>query len=68
MGAIAVIVLWLGINIITDICFEGKSNCLRKQEKSQFEKKVIKREEKVYDFDLFGELEESQVSYLKKSA
>lgn len=64
MGALAVIILWLGINIIIDLFCEDKS----KKQKTQIKKRVIREQERIYDFDLFGELEESQVSYLKKSA
>ena len=64
MGALAVIILWLGINIIIDLFCEDKS----KKQKTQIKKRVIREQERIYDFDLFADLEESQVSYLKKSA
>ncbi len=64
MGALVVIILWLGINILVELFGENKS----KKSKRQVRKQVIRTEEKIYDFDLFNELDEPQRSYFKKSA
>lgn len=64
MGALVVIILWLGINIIVDLFCEDKT----KRQKVQVKKQIIKKQERVYDFDLFSDFEEPQPTYLKKSA
>ena len=63
MGALVVVVLWLGINAIISY-FEDK-----KQQKITVDKKktVIKTTPKNYNFDLFSDCSELSVS-CKKSA
>ncbi len=60
MGALIIVMLWLGINIAIEILYEDKKKQLRK-------KSVKKVQRRNYDFDILS-YDEPEYTQLKKSA
>ncbi len=64
MGALIVVMLWLGINIAIELLGEDKP----KDNKKLHKKQVIKTPDRNYNFDLFCDTEEANTFCFKKSA
>ncbi|MBE7092288.1 MAG: hypothetical protein E7365_03830 [Clostridiales bacterium] len=64
MGALIVIMLWLGINIAIELLGGEKP----RSKKTSCKKQVVAPVGRNYDFDLFSDIEDSASPYLRKSA
>lgn len=60
MGALIIVMLWLGINIAIEILYEDKKKHLRKKSAKPIQRKN-------YDFNILS-YDESDYTQLKKSA